>query len=768
MVETRDEIGPARFARQLDIQKEIEITSHAFGYCETAARGGFQGKYAPVQGPCNGLLRLAGTLDLIASNLFRLNDNRACECLTSQVSTASRCEGLREQLTTMRRYGTVIRARAELVLGYQVCASPEPVTNAAIRAACTTLAGAVAGEFSGGNAKPGQFNLAAPLPRNVSRAVTVIRNRTDGRYLSVVPENFVGVRQSICKLPTEPIAKNQCVSRILEESPDKAKDKPKAPPGPNSAMADLWNKKWSEVRWGMCNELALADANANTCRNADVYVDERGKVHLNSPLRTRRERRNATMCIDISDFDPSHPLMVTLGLDPTGSVPERLWPGETMRIGQIINKPVTPEDILHINVFGKPRGISLGEVLRVNGVVVGDPRANQDACRIAKSWVPVVDHEVPIGARTKQAVIPVTFGRGRDGETRKIMEDDYVVIWVRDIEPSGWVHVEYAQGQRIGYSPPPLLGTSTIPRTGDPSTGSAQGGDGRGDNPLSLRDLRSQTASVGQPVLPKRARYPGSRVLRLGTPAGNTKYNIKICTGRGPTPGVGAAAANDGDEAASPPGICSSPGARIVVNEKLFVQGDYYFGARLHFGYSMFPSRDLEFQRTPVAVSAGEDTFEAVRAGSNQGDYDLAILLAAYPLGRNPRSFTLNPLKKDYWKHSALLAGFTVRGLPWNDFYLGGSVPVANGVSLTVLSHFKRKDFPVDVTEGDLFVIPNANDGQTPDIVNVAKTRSGLTVGLSLGLSFDYDLFENAFNAVFSRFQSKKGEFLSSTAGDYE
>ena len=77
---------------------------------------------------------------------------------------------------------------------------------------------------------------------------------------------------------------------------------------------------------------------------------------------------------------------------------------------------------------------------------------------MACSWVPVVDHEVPIGDGDEQAVIPIDYSRGRVGETQRIDEGDYVLLWIKDIEPNGSVMVEYASGQYVGYQPPPLLG----------------------------------------------------------------------------------------------------------------------------------------------------------------------------------------------------------------------------------------------------------------------------------------------------------------------
>ena len=45
--------------------------------------------------------------------------------------------------------------------------------------------------------------------------------------------------------------------------------------------------------------------------------------------------------------------------------------------------------------------------------------------------------------------------------------------------------------------------------------------------------LRGGMAGVDQPLLPRRARYPGSRVLRLGAPAGNHSYDLRVCRSTG-------------------------------------------------------------------------------------------------------------------------------------------------------------------------------------------------------------------------------------------
>ena len=748
LTETRQEFGPARFARQTDLTRDIALVTGAFGYCEAQARSNFGGAHARSAGPCYGMLRLADTVDIIALNLFQSDDQRTCECLTKQARANSSCEGQREQLTVLRRYGDVIVDRAELVLAHQVCASIERDTNSTLRDACNSLDSAVASEHGGGRSKPGMFALAAPLPSKVAKSVDRVRSATDGRYLSVIPENFVGVRDSLCRIQSASSTQNSCELNVLDMAG--AKDEA---PKPDGTPTEIWGQKRHSVMWGMCNELAIADVNANTCRNADIYIDERGELHLNRPLTSRSQRKDATLCIDISDFDQAHPLMVTLGMDPTSSVPERIWPGETMQIGQLIDRPVTAEDVLRIQVRGKARGVSLAEVLRVNGVpgYTGDTlplrstkASRQEACRIARSWVPVVDHEVPIGKPGEQAVIPIAFGRGRDGETRSMQNGDYVVLWVRNIEPAGSVLAEYAGGQTVGYKPPPLLG--------DPD---AQGGTQSDPDALMNPDaeLRASGAGVSQPLLPRRARYPGSRVLRLGTPEGNQLYQLKVCTATGANAPVPAAGETQ---------TCASSGGAVVLDEKLFVSGDYHLGLRLHFGYSYFPVERLVGRRTPAAEAAGDNIFEVVQSGSGTADYDVAALLAVYPFGRNPRRFSYKPWTRDYWKHSALLAGFTIRNTqPWDDFYMGASLPVANGVSISALSHFSRRRLPIDANVGELI---EGNGGDEVDLNNFYDSKNALVVGVSFGLSFDYDLFERAFFSVWDRVRGNRGQFLSSSS----
>jgi hypothetical protein len=737
LTEVRQEIGPARFARQRDLQRDLVLSGAAFGYCEAAEANAWADRFADVAGPCGALNKLAEKIDWIAGNLFRPDDPEMAKCLTQTVRSGGECEGVRGQLTNLRTYDQIIVDRAELVLAYEVCASPERGSNSTLRHACETLESAVLGELGPDGGAPGMFSLAAPLPVNVALPLAVVGELTDGRYLSVTPENFVGVRRTACRFPDDEASGGMRNAKILPRDRYVAK------------QGTLYTQKHGAVMWGMCNELALADVNAASCRAADVYIDERGELHLNAPLTTRAQRRDATLCVDVSDFHPDQPLMMTVGLDATGSVPERVWPGETMHIGHLIDRPIAREDVLHLHVYGKAHGVSLAEVLRINGIV--DPTMfRDDACRMARSWVPVVDHEVPIGDPRRQAVIPVDFGRGRVGETQRIDDGDYVILWVSHIEPSGSVLVEYARGQSAGYHPPPLLGEPDLAAPGAPvdhdgdGIPDTRGGDvgPTGGGPGTSLAMRS--TGVDQPLLPRRARYPGSRVLRLGTPEGNHQYPLKVCTRVGPAGVFGGGRACDG--------------ATVIIDEQLFVHGTYHFGIRLYFGYTSFPTAEY------AARPRGGDSYEVVQTASMTVDYDLAVLLAAYPFGRDPRRFSYNVLSADYWKSAALVAGFGLRRLasPWEDFYGGVSLPVANGVSLTALAHIGMREIPVDIRAGDTFT---ATPGTIPDLDRVYAHEDAVVVGGSLGLSFDYDLFERAFTNIFSRFARTQAFTSTGTSG---
>jgi hypothetical protein len=706
--ETRTEIGPARFARQAELQRELLVVSGALADCRTLVATNKLDADKTASSVCYGLEKAVEHHDQIALNVF---DEEHMKCLSGVARPADGCEGIRDQMTTMRRYDELTLSRAELVLSQQLCSKPG-LLGSALRSSCQALNNAIKGE-AGSEGGAGPFALNAPLPEIVAAAIDMIREDTDGRFAEVT-ENAIGAHAR-CHPKTEPKpAAGQCYG-LKAFKPTEHKSEP-------AELAD-WNRLLERSEWGMCSELDLADCRATTCRDADVYIDERGELHLNKPLTTSEQRKNATLCIDISDFDAEHPLMVTVKLHSTPSVPERVWPGETMAIGSLLDGPVTREDVLGIQISGKARGVSLSEVLRVNGVnpVVQNGKKDyygfihDEACRVARGWVPVVDHEVPIGPPDHQKVIPVLYGRGRDGETRLIKEDDSLMVWVRDIDPDGSVMVEQANGTFVQFEPPPLVGQP-----------SAQ------DQFHQLpAQLRGGQATLDQPIVPRRQRYPGSRTLRLGHPSGNNKYPIRVCTGP-----AGKITTVNGPRAS-----CAT--TQVTVDENLFVHGVYHFGVRAYFGLTYFRDGEYNAVRTPRAQSIGPNVYEVTR--NQLGTQDIAVLFAFYPFGRDPYLFEYRR-----WYHDvALLAGFTLRSTnPLDNMYLGGSLPIANGVSVTFLANLTTRNKPIGVSSGDLLEYPM---GVLPNLPRDFGSTRSLDVGASIGVSFDYDLAEKAFRAIWGK-----------------
>ena len=708
LYETRRELGPARLARLLEIQQDIVLSGRAFHYCQVIMASNSTSTPPLAQGVCEGLLAASQGIERVSHKLFVGAGEHGC--LGSGRVSSERCEHLREQLPTLRRYQRVSVQRATLVASVEVCASEDRKTNRALRNSCLSLERKIDEEADQRSPHPGRFALSAPLPESVAGSVELVREASDGHFLNLVPEDYLGVRERICET------------------------------GPAIAPSDPWGRRWSKVRHSLCAELSLAANNAATCRRADLYIDERGELHLGRSLASRRVRRQATLCIDVSDFDGDHPLMVTLGLNPTSSVPERVWPGETVAVGHWIDQVSGAQDVLQLSVFGKARGVSLKEVLRINGVdFKGDHSgpANSEACRIARSWVPVVDHEVPVGPRATQAVIPVDFGRGRDGETTKIEQGDHILVWVREIEPAGAVLVEYADGQSVGYEPPPLLG-----RSGDPTTFAAK----------PRQHIRGAASSVAEPLLPRRARYPGSRVLRLGYPTGNSQYKLRICIRHR----VGAS------EAAETGRVCDVES--VIVDEKIYVHGSSHLGVQLHVGYSFFGTTGLRAKRTAAAQAAGEDLFEIVEESNGSTEQDIAILLAVYPFGRDPLDFSYRPWSSSYWRHASLVCGFSLKKISfWEDLYLGASLPIANGISTSVLAHFGRRDVLSQTSRGQFLSVPDA--GATLELEDYVPTHSTLSMGVGIGISFDLDLFQRAFTGVWHRIAGADAQFYSSGLG---
>ncbi len=715
LYETRREIGPARLTRMAEIQGDIVLSGRAFAFCQDIMRSASAPNVSLARGACEGLLLASQGIERISENLFGSANgiSGASVCLARGPRASGQCEHVREQLTSLRRYQRVGVQRAALVASLEVCAGSDRATSLGLRSDCQALEHAIANEATPAATHPGRFSLSAPLPQAIAQAVDRVRQATDSHFLNLVPENFLGVRKDVC----------EDSGRVVVGNP--------------------WSTRWAKVRHSLCAELSLATSNAETCREADIYIDERGQLHLSDGLQRRQRRSAATLCIDISDFDGDHPLMLTLGIAPKSSVPERVWPGETVSVGHWIDKSARAQDVLQLSVFGKARGVSLREVLRINGADatgMATGPANSEACRIARSWVPVVDHEVPFGPYSEQAVIPVDFGRGRDGETMKMREGTPLLVWVRNIEPAGAVLVEYADGQSVRYEPPPLLGKSEELGT---------------ENLKPWQHIRGASSSVALPLLPRRARYPGSRVLRLGSPAGGSEYAIRICV-RTRSTAFSQLKTPSSDGSGRP---CDS--ASVIVDEKIYVHGYSHMGVQLHVGYSMFRTPGLTAKRTAAARAAGADLYEIVEETSGRTVQDIAMLLAVYPFGRDPYDFSHRPWRASYWHHASLLVGFSVKKASfWEDVYLGGSLPLANGVSASVLAHFARRDVPVQTSSGQFLSIPDAA-GDSLSLEDYVATQRMLSVGVGVGITFDLNLFQRAFSGVWQRIAGSQEQFYS-------
>src|SRR5262249_4874886 len=121
----------------------------------------------------------------------------------------------------------------------------------------------------------------------VAGAIDMIREDTDGRFAEIT-ENAIGAHAR-CHPKSEPKPKTgECYALKGYKPAEHKKEDPD--------LAD-WNRLLDRSEWGMCEELDLADCRANTCRNADVYIDERGELHLNNPLTTEAARKRATLCV---------------------------------------------------------------------------------------------------------------------------------------------------------------------------------------------------------------------------------------------------------------------------------------------------------------------------------------------------------------------------------------------------------------------------------------------------------------------------------------
>ena len=86
---------------------------------------------------------------------------------------------------------------------------------------------------------------------------------------------------------------------------------------------------------------------------------------------------------------------------------------------------------------------------------------------------------------------------------------------------------------------------------------------------------------------------------------------------------------------------------------------------------------------------------------------------------------------------------------PFHDFYGGIGLPVASGVSLDILGHISRRDVLLGVRAGDTFTSSASN----PSVSDNYAKGTGFVAGVTVGISFDYDLFERAFTNVINRFR---------------
>jgi hypothetical protein len=143
---------------------------------------------------------------------------------------------------------------------------------------------------------------------------------------------------------------------------------------------------------------------------------------------------------------------------------------------------------------------------------------------------------------------------------------------------------------------------------------------------------------------------------------------------------------------------------------------------------------------------------------------DIALLLAVYPFGRDPYDFSHKPWSSSYWRHAALLCGFTLRKRNvWEDIYLGASVPLANGISATILGHLTRRDLPTQTSTGQFLTIPGGGDNVNLD--EYLATTQTLSAGIGIGISFDLNLFQKAFSGVWNRVSGPQRQFYSSGQG---
>ena len=247
---------------------------------------------------------------------------------------------------------------------------------------------------------------------------------------------------------------------------------------------------------------------------------------------------------------------------PSGSGLVKPWPSATGSISRPGLK-----DVLRVGVFGKGAwGLPVGDSA---DSTVSNPFGNpatgnagtgrREACRIARSWVPVVDHEVPVGPRDRQAIIPVHFWprtRRRDTSTRR-------------------------RGPHYGLGSPHRTG-----RVGHRSVRRGADGHVRAPATAGPREFDRTAASPQGQSDPRRrvvsSRTSAAQARTLSGTRGSFGWVVQRATVTmtyGSAPETRIAKLRrllSNQERANPP-RCGDGGS-LIVDEKVFVHGDSHFG----------------------------------------------------------------------------------------------------------------------------------------------------------------------------------------------